>query len=239
MPKGHIHSFESLAAVDGEGLRCAVFMEGCPLRCVYCHNPDTWYVGEDGTDAQTLVNKIARYKTYFGIDGGVTFSGGEPLCQAEFIRECVPLLKEKGINYAIDTSGAVELTDSVKYVLANAQLVILDLKFWDNESYVKYTGHSIEKTLDMLDYLDTIKKRVWLRTVIVPGINDTENSMDLYLRHVKNCVEKYELLAFHTMGFDKYRKLGKDNPLENFADLDTSVKERLQKYIDFQLKNDT
>lgn len=238
MPKGHIHSFESLAAVDGEGLRCAVFMEVCPLRCVYCHNPDTWYAGEDTTDAQTLVNKIARYKPYFGIDGGVTFSGGEPLCQAEYIRECVPLLKEKGINYAIDTSGAVELTDSVKYVLANAQLVILDLKFWDNESYVKYTGHSIEKTLDMLDYLDTIKKRVWLRTVIVPGINDTENSMDLYLRHVKNCVEKYELLAFHTMGFDKYRKLGKDNPLENFADLDTSVKERLQKYIDFQLKND-
>ncbi len=236
MLKGHIHSFESLAAVDGEGLRCAVFMEGCPLRCVYCHNPDTWYVGKDGTDAQALVNKIARYKPYFALDGGVTFSGGEPLVQADFIRECVPLLKEKGINYAIDTSGAVELSESVKYVLESAQLVILDLKFWDDESYVKYTGHGIQKTLAMLDYLDGIKKRVWLRTVIVPDINDTEEAMDLYLFHVKKCVEKYELLAFHTMGFDKYRKLGRDNPLKNYKDLDTSVKERLQKYIDLQLQ---
>lgn len=235
MLKGHIHSFESLAAVDGDGLRCAVFMEGCPLRCVYCHNPDTWYVGSDGTDAQTLVNKIARYKPYFASDGGVTFSGGEPLVQAEFIRECVPLLIEKDINYAIDTSGAVELTDSVKYVLDNAQLVILDLKFWDNESYVKYTGHGITETLDTLEYLNTTGKRVWLRTVIIPGINDTEAIMDLYLCHIKECVEKYELLAFHTMGFDKYRKLETENPLDNYKDLDTSVRDRLQKYVNLKI----
>lgn len=229
--KGYIHSFESLAAVDGEGLRCAVFLTGCPLRCAYCHNPDTWYASGTETEPDALVNKISRYKPYFGDKGGVTFSGGEPLVQAGFIADTVPLLLEKGINYAIDTSGALALTDTVRYVLSNAQLVLLDLKFWDDESYIKYTGGSIERTLDMLNYLDSIGKRVWLRTVIVPGINDTETVMERYLPYVRNCVEKYELLAFHTMGFHKYEKLGEVNPFSDKADLDIEVKDRLQQFV--------
>jgi len=230
--KGYIHSFESLAAVDGEGLRCAVFLAGCILRCAYCHNPDTWYKGGYETDAQTLVSKLSRYKPYFKTVGGVTFSGGEPLLQAEFISECVPLLEKNGINYIIDTSGAVEMTDTVKYVLSNSQLVLLDLKFWDEESYFKYTNHGINRTLDMLNYLDSIGKRVWLRTVIVPGINDTEEIIQKYFPYVKKCVERYELLAFHTMGFQKYEKLGQANPFIDKKDLDLEVRDTLQRFVD-------
>ena len=235
---GLIHSFESLAAVDGLGLRCAVFLAGCPLRCAYCHNPDTWKCEGQRLDAETLVKKIARYKPYFKLEGGVTFSGGEPLLQAEFLSECVPLLKAQGINYAIDTSGAIEISDSVKLVLENSQMVILDLKFWDDESYIKYTGKDMKRTVELLNYLESIGKRTWLRTVIVPGINDSEELLDRYIKLIKDfkCIEKYELLGFHTMGFYKYEKLGIENPLADVPDLDKNVKERLQEYVCEQLK---
>lgn len=236
--EGIIHSFESLAAVDGVGLRCAVFLAGCPLRCAYCHNPDTWSGAGQKTDAETLVKKIARYKPYFKEDGGVTFSGGEPLLQAEFLQECIPLLDVRGINYAVDTSGAVELSDSVKCVLEKSQMVILDIKFWDDESYIRYTGKNLNKTLEMLNFLESINKCVWIRTVIVPGINDTKEVLDRYIKLVKGfkCIEKYELLGFHTMGFYKYEKLGIKNPLADIADLDNEVKEQLQKYLNDRLK---
>lgn len=236
--EGIIHSFESLAAVDGIGLRCAVFLLGCPMRCAYCHNPDTWSGEGQKTDAETLVKKIARYKPYFKKDGGVTFSGGEPLLQAEFLQECVPLLEARDINYAIDTSGAVELSDFVKFVLEKSQMVILDLKFWDDESYIKYTGNSMNRTLDVLNFLESIGKRTWIRTVIVPGINDSKEILDRYIKLIKdfNCIEKYELLGFHTMGFYKYEKMGVKNPFADVSDLDKDVKEQLQKYINEQLK---
>lgn len=235
--EGFIHSFESLAAVDGIGLRCAVFLAGCPLRCAYCHNPDTWSGAGQKMDAEALVKKIARYKPYFKEEGGVTFSGGEPLLQAEYICECVPLLETHGINYAIDTSGAVELSDSVKFVLEKAQMVILDLKFWDDESYIKYTGNSMNRTLDVLNFLESIGKRTWIRTVIVPGINDSKEILDRYIKLIKdfNCIEKYELLGFHTMGFYKYEKMGIENPFADIPDLDMAVKERLQKYLNENL----
>ena len=235
--EGFIHSFESLAAVDGIGLRCAVFLAGCPLRCAYCHNPDTWSGAGHKMDAEALVKKIARYKPYFKEEGGVTFSGGEPLLQAEYICECVPLLETYGINYAIDTSGAVELSDSVKFVLEKSQMVILDLKFWDDESYIKYTGNSMNRTLDVLNFLESIGKRTWIRTVIVPGINDSKEILDRYIKLIKdfNCIEKYELLGFHTMGFYKYEKMGIENPFADIPDLDMAVKERLQKYLNENL----
>ncbi len=236
--EGIIHSFESLAAVDGIGIRCAVFLAGCPLRCAYCHNPDTWNGAGQKTDADALVKKIARYKPYFKDIGGVTFSGGEPLLQAEFLRECVPLLKNNGINYALDTSGAVELSDSVRFVIEKSQMVILDLKFWDDESYIKYTGVDMGKTLEMLNYLESTGKKTWIRTVVIPGINDSEEVLDKYIKIIRNfsCVEKYELLGFHTMGFYKYEKLGIKNPLADTQDIDMDVKERLQKYVNNQLK---
>ncbi|MBQ9783601.1 MAG: radical SAM protein [Clostridia bacterium] len=232
--KGIIHSFESLAAVDGEGLRYAVFLAGCPLRCVYCHNPDTWELGR-GTDMEpeALARKIGRYKPYFGESGGVTFSGGEPLVQAEFLREMMPLLAEQGIGYVLDTSGEVVLTETVRAVLSGAQGVLLDLKFWDEESYRRYTGIGMSRVLETLRYLDSIGKPTRIRTVIVPGINDREEILDRYLTHLQgvSCVERYELLGFHTMGFFKYEKLGIQNPLADTKALDPQVKERLQAHV--------
>lgn len=236
--KGYIHSFESLAAVDGDGLRCAVFLSGCPLRCIYCHNPDTWVRSDKEIDPESLVRKVARYKTYFGKDGGVTFSGGEPLLQAEFIKETIPLLAEHEIGYIIDTSGAVNLSNSVMDVLNNAQSILLDMKFWDNESYSKYTGGDMEKVLDTLSYLECIGKKTVIRTVIVPGINDSEEILDKYIKVLSgySCISKYQLLAFHTMGFFKYENLGMKNALKNTSSLSHDVLDRLQNYIN--RKND-
>ena len=235
---GYVHSFESLAAVDGEGLRCAVFLSGCPMRCVYCHNPDTWCMESAGKmHPEALADKIARYKPYFGKNGGATFSGGEPLCQANFINETAGLLNKREISYALDTSGSVPLTDDVKTALCNSAFVILDLKFWDDESYMDYTGLSIQNTLATLDYLESIQKRVWMRTVIVPGINDRTDILDRYLALIegKTCIERYELLAFHTMGFFKYENLGISNPLIDKAALSAESRSALQDYVDKQL----
>lgn len=237
--KGYIHSFESLAALDGEGVRYGVFMQGCPLRCAYCHNPDTWQK-DTGTEftPEELVKKISKYKPYFKNDGGVTFSGGEPLCQAEFLAETVPLLKKEDINYVIDTSGVEQLTDLVKYVLLNAQLVILDLKFWDNESYKNFTGHGISDTLRTLEFLNSAGKRTWIRTVIVPGINDSQEILEKYLDVIGRfqCIEKYELLGFHTMGFFKYDKMGIKNRFLNKKPLLEDTRKSLQDFVDKNFK---
>ena len=235
--QGYIHSFESMAAVDGEGVRYAVFLSGCPLRCVFCHNPDTWNMSGVSMSPEELVKKISKYKPYFKNNGGVTFTGGEPLVQAEFIKETVLLLKEKGINYAIDTSGAAELTDTVKFVLENAQMVLLDLKFPDNESYLKYTGHTMDKTLQMLDFLESIGKPTRIRTVVIPQINDTEEEIQKYIMHIKDkkCIYKYELLAFHTMGFFKYDELGIENPLKAVPPLDMAKRDSLQEFANSNL----
>ena len=237
--QGWIHSFESLAAVDGEGLRCAVFLAGCPLRCVYCHNPDTWE-RERGvaTDAVSLARKIARYKPYFGAEGGVTFSGGEPLLQADFLREMIPLLRELEIGYIVDTSGGVPLTESVREVLAEAQGVLLDLKFANDEDYRRYTGWSIRPVLDTLSYLESIGKRTRIRTVIVPGLNEEESLLDDYVAQIKlfSCVYRYELLGFHTMGFFKYREKGIENPLADTPALSGDRLAQLQAYVNEKMK---
>ena len=235
--QGYIHSFESMAAVDGEGVRYAVFLSGCPMRCIFCHNPDTWNMSGRSMSPEELAEKISKYKPYFKSNGGVTFTGGEPLLQAEFIKETIVLLKEKGINYAIDTSGAAELTDTVKHVLKNAQTVLLDLKFPDDEGYLKYTGHTMEKTLNMLDFLESIGRPTRIRTVIIPDINDTEEELQKYIMHIKDkkCIYKYELLAFHTMGFFKYDEMGIENPLKDTKPLDMNVRDRLQKFVNSKL----
>ena len=237
---GIVHSFESLAALDGEGLRCAVFLAGCPLRCAYCHNPDTWNprAGKE-IGAEELAQKIARYRPYFGERGGVTFSGGEPLLQAEFLCELMPLLAERGIGYVIDTSGGVALTDSVRTALAGAQSVLLDLKFYDDESYRRYTGHPMEPTLATLRYLNEIGKRVRIRIVIVPELNDRAELLDRYLEYLRDmrCVERVELLAFHTMGFFKYGELGIENRLADTPPLDPQKREQLQAYVNQKLKD--
>ncbi|MBR5295240.1 MAG: pyruvate formate lyase-activating protein [Clostridia bacterium] len=229
--KGFVHSFESLAAVDGKGVRFCVFLAGCPLRCVYCHNPDTWEKKGKEFSPEEIVSKLKRYKPYFGKEGGITFSGGEPLLQATFIRECVPLLQKEGIPYVIDTSGHVNLSEDVCYVLENAQQILLDLKFWDDTSYLKFTDVDMKKTIDLLSYLNDIKKETVLRTVIVPEINDNKECLSRYVKIARKypCVTKHELLPFHTMGFFKYEQLGIKNPLERTKALDPEKLEELQK----------
>ncbi len=231
---GFIHSYESLAAVDGDGLRYAVFMAGCPLRCVYCHNPDTWNmkVGTKISDIE-LCQKLKRYKPYFKNDGGVTFSGGEPLMQADFLISVSRLLEKEEIRYAVDTSGEIPLSSTVKEVLKNSQMVLLDLKFSDNENYKRYTGKDMENVIKTLNYLEEINKKTVIRTVVVPGINDDENILKSYIPYIKGkkCVSKYEILPFHTMGFFKYENLGIENPLKDTKALENKRKTELQNFV--------
>lgn len=231
--KADIHSFESMAALDGDGIRYAVFFTGCPLRCVYCHNPDTWFKSGNEWTAQELFNKLKRYKPYFKNGGGVTFSGGEPLLNAGFINEIAPLLNEEGINYAIDTSGSVALTDDVKKALLGADLVILDVKFPEEENYSKYTKGKFDNFIRIGKFCSDNAIRMWLRTVIVPDINDNEESIKKYAEFSKQFkFEKYELLAFHTMGFFKYENLKIENPLKDTQALDKSRLKELQNLLD-------
>lgn len=231
--KANIHSFESMAALDGDGIRYAVFLTGCPLRCAYCHNPDTWHSTDNEWDAPSLVKKISRYKPYFAKGGGVTFSGGEPLLHAKFINEAGVLLKQEGINYAVDTSGSVPLTDEVKAALLGADLVILDIKFYNEDDYVKYTKGKFDNFIAIGRFCTENGIRLWLRTVIVPNINDTEEHIEKYAELVKQFkFEKYELLAFHTMGFFKYENLGIENPLANTPALDKSRLVELQSFLE-------
>lgn len=235
--KADIHSFESMAALDGDGIRYAVFFTGCPLRCAYCHNPDTWHKSGNEWDSVDLVNKIKRYKPYFKNGGGVTFSGGEPLLNADFIIEAGKLLADEGINYAVDTSGSVNLDDKVKTVLDHADLVILDLKFYEPESYKKYTKGTFDNFVAIGRYCTENAIRLWLRTVIVPGVNDDLKSIEKYARFAKQFrFEKYELLAFHTMGFFKYDNLKLENPLKDTPPLDKSRLEELQTELNNMLK---
>lgn len=228
-----IHSFESMAALDGDGIRYAVFFTGCPLRCAYCHNPDTWHKSGNDWTTDALVKKIRRYKPYFKNGGGVTFSGGEPLLNADFIVEAGQLLREENINYAIDTSGSVPLTDSVKKALDGADLVILDLKFYNSDDYAKYTKGKFENFIAIGKYCSENGIRLWLRTVVVPNINDTEEHIIKYAEFSKQFkFQKYELLAFHTMGFFKYDNLKIENPLKGTPALEKERLSQFQKILD-------
>lgn len=232
-----VHSFESMAAVDGEGLRTSVFLCGCHLRCVCCHNPDTWDVdaGYEMT-VEELAAKVRRFLPYFRASGGgVTFSGGEPLLQADEIVRAAKLLSLDGINVTLDTSGDLPMTDAVLNALDAAALVICDLKYPDAASYAKYTGGNFSRVLDFLRCLAEKKCRVWLRTVVIPGINDSEKMMEAYVQVIKEHlprVEKYELLPFHTLGFFKYEKLGVANFLANTQPLSEERLSALQKHVD-------
>ncbi len=232
-----IHSFESMAAVDGKGLRYEIFFTGCPLRCIYCHNPDSWHPSGNDMTAEEVFKKVKRFKPYFKNGGGVTFSGGEPLLNADFINEIYPMLQNERIGYCIDTSGSVELTETVKSALLNADLVILDIKFYNPEDYRKYTKGDFDKFMAVARYCSDNHISLWLRTVIVPGINDSEKDIDGYFELTKDLnYERYELLPFHTMGFFKYDELGIDNPLKDLSALSRERLTELQCYLDMKTK---
>ncbi len=232
--KGRINSIETMGLVDGPGIRFVSFFQGCKLRCLYCHNPETWALDgqSEEIEAQELVKKIERYKNYYGADGGATFSGGEPLLQPEFLLECLKLCKEKGINTAIDTAG-VGFGDYDE-ILKNCDLVILDVKAVDGEEYKKLVGQDIKFFNQFLETVQKNGNRLWLRQVIVPGINDDEAhvlKLKKFAKKLKN-VEKIELLPYKTIGVHKYQDLKIQYRLEGVPDMDEEKCQKLQQLLD-------
>lgn len=215
--KARIDSIQSLGAVDGPGVRFVLFMQGCPLRCEYCHNPESWDMsGGEEMSLSEIMEKLHRYRNYFGKDGGLTVSGGEPLCQAEFVYELFKLCHYYGINTALDTSGCI-LNDTVKKVIAETDTVLLDYKMTNADDYKKHIGCDIEKVNEFLDYLESEKKTVWLRHVVVDGITNSDENA-IFLKKLKGkytCIKKIELLPFHKMCIEKYERLGIDFPLKD------------------------
>ncbi len=208
--KGIIHSIQSLGTVDGPGVRFVVFMQGCNLRCGCCHNPDTWQI-KDGKQmtADEIASRAVRYKEYFGEDGGITVSGGEPLLQADFVRDLFELCKKEGINTCLDTSGSI-FNDSVKALLDVTDRVLLDIKYTDEALYQKHVGCSLSCVLDFLSYLDNKKIPTTVRQVIIPTLNDNVENIKRLSGIVSrfSCVDKVELLPFKKMCSMKYEKLG-------------------------------
>lgn len=219
--KGYIHSVQSLGTVDGPGIRAVVFTEGCPLRCAYCHNPDTWEFREsDLMSAEILSEKILRLYPYIK-NGGVTFSGGEPCVQAEFLTEVATILKEKGLHIALDTSGAV-YDEKVERLLELTDLVLLDIKMTTEDAYERYIGGSLRATLEFLDRLEEINKEVWIRHVVVPDITDSEENIKRLKELISpyKCISKIELLPFKTLCLEKYENMGIEFPLNGVPQTD-------------------
>ena len=231
---GHIHSFESFGTVDGPGIRFVVFLQGCPLRCQYCHNPDTWTAGGEEHSVEDVVSRAVRYKNYFGEKGGVTVTGGEPLLQIDFVIELFTQLKAKGIHTCVDTSGFTfqannpTSVEKHKKLLEVADLFLLDIKHIDDEACKKLTGQSNENTLAFAKFLSDNGKPMWIRQVLVPGITDDSQALQrtrAFIDTLKT-VEKVEVLPYHTMGKVKYEKLGIAYPLEGVP---TPTKESVEK----------
>ena len=222
-----------MGAVDGPGLRCVVFMQGCPLRCIYCHNPDTHSFdgGEEATPEQML-SKILRFKEYIQ-SGGVTVSGGEPMCQSEFVKELFILLKENGIHTALDTSGNCNISEAAQ-VLRYTDLVLLDVKFLTDADYEKYCGGSFSKTEEFLSLCEKMSVPVWIRQVIVPSINDNEESikkLNEFMYGFTN-IQKAELLPFRKLCEAKYENLGIEFKLKDTPEMSKEKCERLKEFLD-------
>ena len=229
--KGRIHSFQSLGTVDGPGVRSVIFMQGCPLRCVCCHNPDTWdFEGGEEMSTEVLVNKVLRYKTYYGNNGGVTVSGGEPLMQADFLVELFKKLKNYGIHTALDTSGCV-LNDTVKELLEYTDIVLLDFKYTNEKDYFEYTKMQMNQAKEFLNYLEEKRKRTWIRYVVIPDLNNNKESFEkiFALENQYSCIEKIELLPFRKLCIEKYEEMGIEFPLKDTPEAKQSFIDEIYK----------
>ena len=223
---GRVHSIQSMGTVDGPGIRFVIFTQGCPLRCKCCHNPDTWdTAGGREYTPQELVERAVRCREYFGKEGGVTVSGGEPLLQAEFVREIFELCHKQGINTCLDTSGCI-LTDSVKALLEATDRVLLDVKYTTDELYRENVGCTMSAPLDFLEYLRSKNIPTTLRQVIIPTLNDNEENILALKGIADSCpnVDKVELLPFKKICQVKYDKMGIEFP---FAHIETPTSSRM------------
>lgn len=233
MVKGKIHSIETMGLVDGPGIRFVAFMQGCAIRCAYCHNPDTWTTegGQEYTPRE-LVDKMKRYKPYFNSSGGgVTFSGGEPLLQPEFLLETLKLCKEEGIHTTLDTAG-VGFGD-YKEILKYTDLVMFDIKHLNKDEYEKLVGKKIDKSLEFLNECQESGVKMWIRHVVVPGITDSRENIQKvkeFVDTLKN-VEKVELLPYHVLGVNKYETMGIKYKLEGVKPMDKDLLNEMKKEI--------
>jgi pyruvate formate lyase activating enzyme len=239
MTKGYVKQIETMGIFDGPGIRTVIFMQGCPLRCIFCHNPEMWNLNDSTTHTdEELLNIVSKYKSYFKNDGGVTFSGGEPLTQPLFLLECLKLFKNNNINTCLDTSGVSLQKEYNEEILKYTDLVIFDIKALDNISYQNITGASIKISLEFLELCQRLNKKIWIRNVIVPGINDNEEYIkDLasFIKKLTN-IEKVELLPYHTMGRTKYTKLNIDYKLKDIDAMDIKKCKTLENLLHDLLK---
>lgn len=232
--QGYIHQLESFGCADGPGSRFIIFFSGCPLRCKYCHNPDTWKM-TDGKlyTSDELVKEAMSCKEYWGKKGGITVSGGEPLFQIDFLIELLTKFKALGVNTCIDTAGAPfvkegEWFEKFKKLMEVTDLLLMDIKHINEEDHVKLTGKTGKNIREMFYYLDEIKKPIWIRHVLVPGITDKEEYLIQtrdFIRTLHN-VERVEILPYHGLGAIKYKDLGIEYALK---DLESPTVESVKK----------
>ncbi len=230
--KGYIHSTESFGSVDGPGVRFVIFVSGCPMRCQFCHNPDTWNMqaGEERS-ADELLKTALRYRSYWKNGGGITVSGGEPLLQIDFLIDLFKKAKEQGIHTTIDTSGAPFTREEpffgkFKTLMEYTDLLLLDIKHIDDEKHKTLTGRTNQNILDLARYLSDTGKPVWIRHVLVPERSDYDEYLEQlndFIQTLKN-LERVEVLPYHTLGEYKWKELGYDYPLEG---IEPPSKERI------------
>ncbi|MDR0434893.1 MAG: pyruvate formate lyase-activating protein [Gracilibacteraceae bacterium] len=237
--EGRIHSFQSLGGADGPGLRYVVFMQGCLLRCLYCHNPDAWEpeAGESCAP-EAVVEKIRRCRNYLGEKSGVTVSGGEPLLQWEFVEELFRLLQKEGFHTALDTSGQGDIRGAER-VLRRTDLVLCDLKFASEQEYRQYTGGSLRATLDFLRLTEKMRVPLWLRHVVVPGLTATAEQVLAIGRLASEFqnIEKIELLPFKNICAVKYKAMNLSFPLADTPAMKRAELENLQRIANQALRS--
>ncbi len=222
MVQGYVHSIESFGSVDGPGVRYIIFLSGCPMRCLFCHNPDTWDMtkGEKKT-AQELIQDSLDCRNYWGTKGGITVSGGEPLAQLDFLIELFEEAKKNSINTCIDTAGGPFTKESpwfdkFQHLMELTDTLLMDIKHIDPEEHKKLTGMGNDNVIEMFRYLDEIKKPIWIRHVLVPGYSDNDEYLIKtrdFIRTLGN-VHRVEILPYHTLGVTKYKEMGIPYPLE-------------------------
>ncbi len=231
--KGILSSIQTLGALDGPGVRFVAFLQGCNLRCGCCHNPETWEMSKgESFSPSEIIQKAERYREYFGKEGGITLSGGEPLLQAKFAAETFQLAKQKGINTCLDTSGSI-INKEVLYLLDFTDIVLLDIKYTTDELYQEYVGCSIEKPLEFLRVLNDKNIPVILRQVIIPSLNDNEENIKALSDIAKKypCVQKTELLPFKKLCYTKYENLKIPFRFENIEEPTKQKMEELKNLL--------
>lgn len=240
---GNVHSFESFGTVDGPGIRFVVFLQGCPMRCKYCHNPDTWDTnGGTKYSAEEAAKKALKYKSYISNGGGVTVTGGEPLWQLGFVTEFFKIMKSNGIHTAIDTSGITfnkDTPEKYEELLKFTDLVLLDIKHIDDEKHRELTGCSNANVLEFANFVSEHGVDMWIRHVLVEGITDSGeqlNALKDFISTLKT-VRKIEVLPYHTMGVAKYEKLGIPYPLQGLKPTSEKKAEHAKHILNKALKS--